>query len=143
MLGVFVATGLVLFFSYRLGIYEWAHPLRPWLILAFVVSGTVVLTYVGTAVQPWIASYAHDTRVMFLGKKHLHNLNPAEKGHCQYFIDQGGTALTHNMANGAIQSLLLKGILISPVHQWPHGLYDFNIQPWALEYLKKHSDVVK
>jgi hypothetical protein len=143
MVGVFVATGLVLFFSSRLGIYEWEHPLHPLLIVAFTLSGAIVLTYVGSAIYPWIASYVHDTRAISLGKKHLHKLNPEEKKHCQYFIDHGGSALTHNMANGAIQTLLLKGILLSPVHPWPHGLYDFNIQPWALEYLKNHPELLK
>jgi hypothetical protein len=142
MFGVFVVTGIVLFFSFRLGIYDWAHPLRPWLIGAFILSGAVLLTYLGSAVQPWIASYAHDTRVISLGRKHLHKLNPAEKEHCKYFTDHGGRALTHNMANGAIQSLLLKGILIAPVQQWPNGNCDFNIQPWALEYLRKHPDLL-
>jgi hypothetical protein len=43
MSGLFVATGVLLFFSARLGIYEWAHPYRGLEITVFAFSGTVLL----------------------------------------------------------------------------------------------------
>jgi hypothetical protein len=50
MVGVFVATGTVLFFARRLGIAAWEQPLHPWLIVAFVLSGAILLTHIATLV---------------------------------------------------------------------------------------------
>jgi hypothetical protein len=46
MLGVFVASGVLLFFARQLGVSDWTTTNRGWLILAFAVSGGVLLSYV-------------------------------------------------------------------------------------------------
>jgi hypothetical protein len=141
MFGLFVATGVLLFFSARLGIYEWEHPYRGLEITVFAFSGTVLLANIGSSVVRWIANRIHDARVRRLGRKYLHNLNPVEKTYCKHFVDTNGTPLPHNPANGAIASLLANGILWQPQKGWD-WLYEFNIQPWALEYLKKHQELL-
>jgi len=141
MLGIFVVSGVLLFFSSRLGIEDWERPYRPWLIVAFIFSGVVVLSYIGSHAYPWIAAYAYDTRTIHIATKHLHQLTADEKKFCKHFLDGNGV-LTHNFANGAISNLVAKGILIKGSQPWPHGLHDFTMQPWALEYLKNHPELL-
>jgi hypothetical protein len=50
MVGVFIATGIVLFFAHSLGITAWEQPLRPWLIVAFALSGAILATHVATLI---------------------------------------------------------------------------------------------
>jgi Super-infection exclusion protein B len=142
MVGIFVATGVLLFFSVSLGIYEWAHPYRGLEITGFAFSGAVLLAHIGSAVGPSILRHTREAAVRRRGRNYLHSLNPAEKKHCKYFVDNDGSPLPHNPANGAIASLVLKGILWQPEHGWD-WMYEFNIQPWALEYLKKHPELLQ
>lgn len=141
MFGLFVATGVLLVFSVRLGIYEWAHPYRGLEITVFAFSGAVLLANVGSSVVGWIGKPIHDARVRHLGREYLHHLNPEEKKFCKHFVDTKGSPLPHNPANGAIASLLAKGILWQPQKGWD-WVYEFNIQPWALDYLKNHEELI-
>lgn len=54
--GVFAATGLVLVFSHVLGVTQWVEPIRGYLILVCIASGTVSLSYAITTAQKWMQS---------------------------------------------------------------------------------------
>jgi Super-infection exclusion protein B len=143
LLGIFGATGTLLFFCGRLGVCTWVDQVRGWLVAAFIFSGVVLLSYPASGIYKWMAAYIHDTRVMFIGKKHLKNLNPAEKAICKNFLDTKGNPLLHNPKNGATASLVVKGIIYPVRAPRPNGMCNFNIQPWAIGYLKKHSKLVE
>jgi hypothetical protein len=49
--GVFVASGAILFFPGKLGVRDWAQPLRGYLVAAFILSGAVLLTHLATTVH--------------------------------------------------------------------------------------------
>jgi hypothetical protein len=143
MFGVFVATGAVLRFSDKLGISDWERPLHGWLIVAFVLSGAVLLTYLGTAAYPWIARRTANWGTVHRGKKYLHQLSNDEKQHCQWFVTNNGSSLQHNEANGALGSLTEMNILFTPGHPWGDGMRDFRMRPWALRHVKKHPELLK
>ena len=86
--GVFIASGVILFCTEKLGIKDWTASFRGWLIGAFVVSGGILLSYVGSGIYPWVAAYAKDTRIMSLGKRHLNQLTPDEKEICKHFVEK-------------------------------------------------------
>jgi hypothetical protein len=146
--GLFVTTGVLLFLSRPLGIYDWAHPYRGIEIAVFSFSGAVLLANTSSSVGRWIIKSVHDWRMRSHGKKYLHHLNPEEKAFCKRFVETNGSPLPHNPANGAISSLLANGILWQPQqgwgqeHQGRDWLFEFNIQRWALEYLKAHRELL-
>lgn len=127
----------------RLGGCDLVHNYRSVLLTTCFVTGAFLLTHPLSGIHRWAAAYLKDTRAMQVGKKHLRKLNPDEKALCRAIVESNGRRLHHNLANGAIQSLLLKESLIKPIQGWPSGLYDFNVQPWALEYLKEHPELLK
>jgi hypothetical protein len=55
MFGIFVVAGVVLRFSTKLGIDDWAHPIHGWLVAALIFSGAVLLTYLGSGVYSYIS----------------------------------------------------------------------------------------
>ena len=146
--GLFVMTGVLLFLPRQLGIYEWAHPYRGIEIAVFSFSGAVLLANIGSGITQWITKGIHNWGERSRGKKHLHRLNPEEKKFCKHFVETNGSPLPHNPANGAISSLLANGILWQPEQglgqeqQGRDSLFEFNIQRWALEYLKKHRELL-
>lgn len=143
MFGVCVASGALIFFSKKFGVFEWEHPLHGWFIGAFIVSGGVLLTYVGSAVHPWIGAHFADWGMILRGRKHLGNLSNDEKERCTWFMGTNGSSLHHNEADGALGSLIEKNIVFTPGQPWQNGMRDFRIQPWALRYLKKHPKLLK
>jgi len=138
LLGIFATTGALLFDCDPLKVCGWTGPLRGWLLAAFIFSGAVLLSYPCSGIYKWIADYARDTRVMSVGKRHLKKLNPAEKKICETFVLTHGNPLLHNPVNGAVASLVAKRIIYPATAPWPNGMCNFNIQPWAIEYLGKH-----
>ncbi len=80
MLGIFVASGAFLFFSSPLGVYEWAHLLRPWLVAAFIVSGVVFLTHVGTFIYERVGQLRKADLRLVTG-------NPSQ---CRWYIGASG-----------------------------------------------------
>ena len=143
MFGVFIATGVLLFFSRELGIYDWTNTYRGWLIAGFAVSGAVLLTYIGSGIYPSFASYVLDTRTMHIGKKHLLQLTEDEKVVCRHFVDHNGQSYRTDPAYGPVASLAVKNILFRPGAAYPTGLYDYQIQPWALKYLQANPQLLR
>jgi hypothetical protein len=48
MVGDFAASGRFCFFGGRLGVAVWLQPIRPWVIVAFILSGAILLTHAVT-----------------------------------------------------------------------------------------------
>jgi len=136
---VFVLSNVLLFGAARLGIDKEIGPYRVWLVIALVFSGAWLAGRIGELATP----YTGRAWRRFRGRGHLKHLTPEEKRFCKWFLDGDGKALPHNPANGAIASLLQNGILWKPERGWQKDqLFEFNIQPWALAYLRKHPKCV-
>lgn len=141
MFGVFVAAGVLVFLNKRLGIAVWEQQYHGWFIAAFILSGAVLMTYIATEMQPWFAAHTADWGMKHRGKEHLRSLSDDEKQHCKWFLDNNGSSLHHNEANGALGALIEKNILFTPGKPWGNGMRDFRIRPWALGYLRKHPEL--
>jgi len=126
----------------RVGLCDLVQNYKGILAVSCVLTGFVLLTYVGSGLRQWIAPHFADWRVIHRGRKHLHHLGNDEKQHCQWFLDTNGNSLHHNEANGALGSLVEKNILFTPGQPWGNGMRDFRIRPWALKYLKEHPELL-
>jgi hypothetical protein len=144
VLGVFAASGLLLFFCDRMGtgVCEWVDASRGWFLAAFIFSAAVSFTYGCTALAPWVTRHWSVWRTKHSGRKHLHHLSGDEKEHCKWFVNTNGGSLHHNEANGALASLIEAGIVFTPGQPWGNGMRDFRIRAWALKYLKEHPQLL-
>jgi hypothetical protein len=62
LFGVFVASGSVLLFARQLGIVAWANPLRAYLVCICLLSGSVLLTHVGSGLWTEVRKHQSDGR---------------------------------------------------------------------------------
>jgi len=145
VLGIFAATGMLLFYCDRMGavVCVWVDASRGWFLAAFIFSGIVSFTYGWTALAPLLSPHWSAWRAKQRGRKYLHHLSGDEKGHCRWFVDNDGGSLHHNEANGALGSLKEAGIVFTPGQPWGNGMRDFRMRDWALEYLKEHPELLK
>jgi hypothetical protein len=58
--GIFVASGAILLFAEKLGVKDWAQSLRGYLVAAFILSGTVAVTYAITSLRAWAQEKNHN-----------------------------------------------------------------------------------
>jgi len=112
MFGLFVATGILLFFSCKLGIDDWVDSYRGPLITGFIVSGAILLTSVGSAVYPSCAYYVKDKRKIHLAKKHLNQLTEDEKIVCRHFVEKNGQSYRTVHSDGPVATLLLNNRIV-------------------------------
>lgn len=139
MLALFAVAGVLLFGAARLGIDSDVRPYRVWLVIAIAFSGFWLLARIGEGITPSTSRAWQRCR----GRRHLRHLNPEEQKYCKLFVDTDGKSLPHNPGNGAIASLVQNGIIWRPEQGWDNNqLFEFNIQPWALAYLRKHPEHV-
>ncbi len=143
MLGVFIATGVMLFFACRLGIYDWVEQFRGLLIFGFIVSGGVLLSYIGSAIYPHIKGVVHTSWSKHLAKEHLKHMTDDEKIVCQWFVDHNGQSYRTDPAEGPVSMLEAAGIIFRPGTAHQGGvLYDYQIHPWILDFLREHSGML-
>jgi hypothetical protein len=139
MVGLFGVASVLLFGAARLGIDTDVQPHRVWLVIGVAFSGFWLLAHIGEVVAPSASRAWRRHRA----RRHLRHLNPEEQKYCKFFLDTDGKPLPHNPGNGAIASLVQNGIVWRPEQGWQNNqLFEFNIQPWALAYLRKHPEHV-
>ena len=115
-----------------------AQQYSTWIWALLLVSGFYSLTFPVQSVGRYVrALWQRRT-----AKTYMRKMSPEEKKWCRWFLENDGDSLHHNPANGAIARLIQSGILWKTEKGWG-DLYDFNIRPWALAYIKKHPQLVK
>jgi len=74
----------------------------------------------------------------------LKNLSPKEQLYLSHYVDNNNTTQQFRINNGIVMGLKSKHILYIPSHISKHDTYfDFNIQPWAFEELKKRPNLLE
>ena len=77
-------------------------------------------------------------------QKSLRILTPVEYTYLHRFIESNTQTYTFTLYDGVVAGLIEKGIIYKPSSQANKGgEQDFNIFPWAYEYLQKHPDVIR
>lgn len=143
MFGLFVATGVLLFFSVPLSIHDWAHPYRGIEVTVFVFSGAVLLANVGAALVRWSATSLRKIRVRRSCKEHLRNLTVKEKWVLQtYTTEQTRTAYL-KMNDGVVACLVEHGVIYPASVAYARGsTMAYNMSDFAWEYLLSHPALV-
>lgn len=76
--------------------------------------------------------------------KLFQNLTPEEKEYLSEYVDKDKNSLIMPLEDGVIGGLETKGIVyIASNMGYLGGAFAFNLQPWALEYLKKNKKLLK
>jgi hypothetical protein len=146
---IVAVVGLLLLFLpdnliQSLGVANLLNIYRPWVgIVTLVASVYIVVGVVFNAGDKIIEKVKGRWRVR-QGIKSLESLTPPERQLlCEYIENETQTASV-NVASGVVLGLQGKGILYqaSIVGSLYDG-WDFNIRPWAYEYLRKHPELLK
>lgn len=126
----------------RFGLKTFVHEYRAYLGVGFLVSLslTVVNTLAATLkfIYPWIAQ-AYWIR---LGRKRLKKLNPTEKKILRYYIQNQTRSQSLPIQDGTVNALQREKIIIRGSSLGSLYGFDFNIQPWAWEYLNEHPELL-
>ena len=115
---------------------------RAYLGIGFLL--TLALTLVNSIsamwefIYPWVAE-AYWIRV---GRKRLNNLNPTEKQILSYYIKNQTRSQNLPIQSGTVNGLQKEKIIIRGSELGSMHGFDYNIQPWAWEYLNKHPNLL-
>ncbi|HET6843141.1 MAG TPA: super-infection exclusion protein B [Candidatus Angelobacter sp.] len=139
MVAIFTLSIVLLFSAAHFGIEKQVQQYRIGVVITFIFSGTWVAAHICQLFRP----YGSQMWRRYRSRKHLKHLTSEEMRYCKWFLDNAGKSLPHNPGNGAIASLVQNGILWKPESGWQNNeLFEFNIQPWALKYLRKHTNYI-
>ena len=141
------ATSVVLFAPIevieRLGLAEFIADYRGWVGLVFLVSFAAWLShgiaYIGAAVLSRLQGW----RWVRTGRKYLLSLSPPEREILRSFIHGNTKTITLDIASGIHAGLESNQVIYRPtsVSQYTTH-FDFNIQPWAWDYLRKSPELL-
>lgn len=106
--------------------------------------GTLTLTVVNSFSAVWKFIYPWITEVygIRIGRKRLQSLNPAEKQILSYYIQNQTRSQTLPIQDGTVNALQTENIIIRGSSLGSLHGFDFNIKPWAWNYLNQHPDLL-
>ncbi|MDP3858162.1 MAG: superinfection exclusion B family protein [Stagnimonas sp.] len=141
-------VGAILLFSptsllTSLGLETFVNSYRPYIGAMFVVSLTIVaVTFVSSVlkfIHPWVvqAYWIHG------GRKRLRSLNPEEKELLLHFIQNRTRSQHLPIQSGVVSALVQEKILLRATGVGDIYGFDYNIQPWAWEYLNENPHLLR
>lgn len=141
------ATGVVLFAPGqaidRLGMTEFVADYRGWMGLAFLVSFAAWLSYGISHVSSAILFRLGLWRSVRAGREYLKVLSPPEREILRQFIQGDTKTVNLDLASGDHHQLELNNVIYRPRSVSQRLTYfDYNIQPWAWDYLRKHPGLL-
>jgi hypothetical protein len=143
-----LASGFLLFASNglaaTLGVEGFRTEASPWLGIGFVVSSAAWLSHGLARVARFFGQRITRWRTMKVMRSTLKHLSPAERELLREFIDADTRTVTLDMSKGTHAALEARNVIYraSTVSRF-HTFFDYNIQPWAWEYLKKRPEVLR
>ncbi len=108
-------------------------------ILGFLAYATAVVTVCGFVCSVIICLRDRHKRAKLMQK-----LTSAEKEHLAHYLREQSQTWTFDLYDGVVAGLVKKGILYKPdTKANKAGEQDYNMEPWAYEFLKKHRDLIE
>lgn len=137
------ATGVVLFAPSevikRLGVAAFIAEYRGWVGLVFLFSFAALLSYGIAYIGAAVMARLQEWRLVRDGRKYLTTLSPPEREILRRFIHDNTKTITLDISSGVHAGLQAKRVIYRPTTlSRQYTDFDFNIQPWAWDYLRKH-----
>ena len=112
-------------------------------VLGLLGAGFYLATYPIHALWKGAAHYVRYKRAVRFGKGRLHNLTFEEKKLLQGYVQRGTRTRRWNLGSGVVNGLVRMGILFrSSQVGYLVGGVPYEINDWALEYLKAHQELI-
>ena len=148
LLAIALATGAILFVSEavaeRLGVLEFRVAYRGYIGTAFLIAWAYLLAHLIWWSRARILESMASRRARRVRRKYLHDLSPQERGYLLPYVEDKINTQNFAIEDGVIGGLARKGIVYrgSNVFHVLEGA-PWNIQPWALEYLRRHPELLE
>jgi len=145
--GLCIVSAVLLFLDETalnaIGAKGFAAKYRAYLGLGFLV--TLALTLVNWIAATWdfLYPYIAEAHQIRHGKKALKQLTPEEKKLLSGYIHNQTRSQTLKVQSGVVNALVMQKILVRASSLGSvFGGFDYNIQPWAWEYLNENPELL-
>jgi hypothetical protein len=147
-LGIALASGLVLFtpaqFTVRLGFESLLGVYRARIGVAFVLSSSIFVVAIAAKTVPFFGRVLRERWNARHNQKRLAALSPPEQRVLAEYLKNNTTTRAQHISDGVVGGLAAKRILYQASSAGHPGSlsFDYNLQPWAWEFLKQHPELV-
>lgn len=146
-----LASAVLLFspssFLASLGLDSFVGSYRPYLgatfVLSFAISAVSLVPSMVSSVLKSIRPRVEEFFGIRRGRKRLQELNPEEKKLLSHFILNETRSQNLPIQSGVVSALEREKILIRASRFGKNHGFDYNIQPWAWEYLNKNKQLLE
>ena len=148
LFGLVLAAGILLFspaaLLERLGMTELLMHYRGWIGVVFVASAAVWLAHGLAPAARSVVAWLQEVRQMRTRRATLKHLSPQERAILRRFMDGDTKTITLNISSGVHAGLESRQVIYR-ASSLSRSFYDFdyNIQPWAWDYLREHPEVLE
>lgn len=110
--------------------------------VAFLLAVSGIIWRIVTVAWTFTRRRYQEHRWVSVGRRHLHELTPEEKRILGEYIEHQTIALDLSPQDGVVAELVHYRILRCAVCMGTTHSFSYNIQPWAIEYLNKHRELL-
>lgn len=129
----------------RIGLTEFRNKYFPWIGIVALLSTALLLSHLLTRIGSWIYQESVFRINLRRWRRYLHTLTLGEKEVLRRFINKNTKTQRLDDTSGVVQGLAAMNIIgrASNITLSVRPEFDYNIQPWAWDYLKKHPNLLK
>jgi hypothetical protein len=147
LLGVSFGSAFVLFapdsLEQKLGILAIRDGYRPWIGILFILSVALCLSHLIFNFAPLTKERFIQWRIRRLAVERLHSLTQEEQNILSRYIANKSRVHHFDIADGNVAELDSLGIIArSSSVARVERRFDYNIKPWAWDYLNAHPELV-
>ena len=124
----------------RLGLSEFKVTFKLWFGIGFVVTSSMLLVHLGSSAWERLSQWRSTRKA----KLALHDLTPREKEILSYYIINNTRSQSLPINSGVVRVLESRLVLIRASNMSHPGSmgFDYAIQPWAWDYLRKNPHLL-
>lgn len=123
----------------KLGLLQFKDDYVSWIGVTFLISLSLVGTHFGVALFNWGAGKSFSLKTRFKQWKKLRSLNQVEKEILRYYFINNTTTQTLDSEDLFVYDLVTSRVID---HQFSILNSIYSINPWVLNYLRKHQNLM-
>ena len=127
----------------RFGLVEFVTDFRSWVGIVFLLASALILTDIIIHFIEWIKINYKNLRRNRFRLERFKNLTPEEKDILLGYLVQETRTQYFPINDGVVKGLEAEKIIFRSSNIGELYSWSFNIQPWAWEYLNKHSELLE